>query len=495
MNKLIVNYTAREKRFALLADNRVEKLVIDRPQQQSHVGNIYYGTVTKVLPGMNAVFIEIGEEKNAYLPRDLLASYVLSAEDKAVKTKKPLSAFVHQGEKMLVQLVKDATGTKGPKATGIIEMQGQHLIYMPQGRYIAVSKKIAKESEKAALRKIGRQLKHEDEGMIFRTSCLGCSEGELTEELCTLRSQYQELLSIAANLKRPGLVLQKDSFLERVLDAALKMPDGEIIVDDLEVKRVLEESAVVKTKNFKVTLFTQKENIFALFRIEHEIEKALRRMVWLDNGSYLVFDQTEALTIIDVNTGKYSGKNDLADTIIKTNLLAAKEAVRQLGLRDIGGIVLIDFIDMASDNDRDLILAAVEAAARSDEKRMKIIGFTPLGILQLTRKKTKVSLSETLEEKCPVCEGSGRVISAETAALKLERELLEHRNSEYEAVLVETTKEVQAAFEGPDKDFVGRFEEMIHLKIFFSIRTNPIPFYRLRQFGETEEISRKCDSC
>lgn len=495
MDKLILNYATREKRFALLTENRVEKLVYDRPQQKSLVGNIYYGTVTKVLPGMNAVFLEIGEGKNAYLHRDLLASYVLSSDDKATKAKKNLSSFVHQGEKMLVQIVKDATGTKGPKATGIIEIQGQNLIYMPQGRYVAVSKKIVKDSNKAALRGIGRSIKEPDEGIIFRTSSLGCSQEELSDELVFLRSQYKQMLAKSAGLKHPGLLLQKDSFMELVLESVRKIVNGEVIVDDLTVKRFLEKNESVEAGNIKVTFFNQKENIFAAYRIEHEVERSLKRMVWLENGAYLVFDQTEALTIIDVNTGKFSGKIDLADTVVKTNLLAAKEAVRQLRLRDIGGMVLIDFIDMEDEQDRKTVLKMIEEEVNRDEKRIKVIGFTPLGILQLTRKKTKVSLSEMLEEKCPVCDGTGRVMSAETAAFKLERELLEHRNSDFPAVLVETNQAVKAAFEGPKKDFLNQLEEITHLKIFFSLQPEPIPFYRLKQFGEIEEIASKGDSC
>ncbi len=495
MKKLIVDYTAREKRLALVIDNRVESMVFDRPQQHSLVGNIYFGIVTKVLPGMNAVFIEIGEGKQAYLPRKLLASYVQSQEDRAAKESKNLSAFVHQGEKILVQIEKDATGTKGPKATGMIEFQGRNLIYMPQGRYVAISKKISGEREKAALRAMGRRLKKEEEGLIFRTSSLGSSEEEIAAELVALRNQYRELLGRSSSFKHPGLLLQRDSFLDQVIEAAKKIPNGEIIVDDGKIKRFLETSEAVKAVASNVTLYNQKENIFAAKGIEHEVEKALKRLVWLENGSYLVFDQAEALTIIDVNTGKFSGKVDLEDTIVKTNLMAAKEVVRQLRLRDIGGIVLIDFIDMAKDEDRTTILRAIEAEAESDEKRIKIIGFTQLGIVQLTRKKTKVSLSEALEEKCPVCDGKGRVMSAETVAFKLERELLEHRHTEYEAVLIETTAAVKEVFEGPDKDFLKQFEEMIHLKIFFSIQPNSIPFYQIRQFGAMMEVAQKCDSC
>lgn len=477
MEKLIVNYTATEKRFALIRNNRVEKIIFDRPEQRSLVGNIYYGTVTKVLPGMNAAFIDIGEEKNAYLHRDVLPSFVLSSEIE--KEKKNVSAFVHQGEKLLVQVDKDATGPKGPRVTGIIEIAGDSLIYMPHGRYVAVSKKIA--DKNTSYRMLGNHLKSTGEGLIFRTSSISATEAEITDELTSLRRQYVELSAKASFLKKPGLIFQKDSFIEMILDAISRISEGEVIVDDLSLKQLLEKSQVT------VTYYSGKENIFSVNRIDHEIDKALKRIVWLDKGAYLIFDETEALTIIDVNTGKFSGKMNYEETVLKTNQLAAKEIVRQLRIRDIGGIVLIDFIDMKSEKDKQSILEIVESELRKDEKRTKIIGFTPLGILQLTRKKTKVSLSETLQVKCPICDGTGRILSAETVAFRLERELLEHRHTEFEAVLIETTAEVKEALE----QHLIHIEDLLHFKVIFSTKPSAQHFYVLKQFGTTEEISQK----
>lgn len=486
-----MNYAAREKRYALLKNNKVEKLVIERPGQQSLVGNIYYGTVTKVLPGMNAVFIEIGEGKNAYLQRHLLASYVLSTEDKKTKEKRGISTFVHQGEKLLIQIEKDATGTKGPKATGIIEIHGNHLIYMPNGRYVAISKKISQDKHKSFLRGLGNKMKESGEGIIFRTSSINCTEEEIKEELELLRIRYEEIIQMSASLKQPGLLFRKDSFIEMVIDSISKMEEGEVIVDDLALKQKLESNEKVHKGKVNLTYFHQKENVFSVHRVEHEMERALKRIVWLENGAYLIFDETEALTIIDVNTGKFAGKIDLQDTIIKTNKSAAVEIARQLRLRDIGGMILIDFIDMNREVDRQIILEAMEKEFMKDEKRTKIIGFTPLGILQLTRKKTRVSLSETLQEKCSVCDGTGRIMSAETMAFRLERELLEHRHSEFEAVLVETTMEVKEAFEGPNQIYLHHFEKAAHLKIFFHLQTSDSHFYHLKQFGNERKISRK----
>jgi ribonuclease G len=257
----------------------------------------------------------------------------------------------------------------------------------------------------------------------------------------------------------------------------------------LALKKSLE--ATIKNPHITFTYYNGKENIFSANRLEHEIDKALKRVVWLDNGAYLIFDETEALTIIDVNTGKFSGKTDYQETVLKTNLIASLEIVRQLRLRDIGGIVLIDFIDMKREQDKQTIVDAIETELAKDEKSTKIIGFTPLGILQLTRKKTKVTLSEAIQVKCPVCEGTGRILSPETIGFRLERALLEHRNHSDEAVLVETTKEVKAAFMGAGAGFKETLEEALHLKIYFSIQPSVEPYYIVKQFGEEQEIAQK----
>jgi ribonuclease G len=481
LEKLIVNAISREKRFAFVRDHTVEEIIFDRPEQRSLVGNIYYGTVTKVLPGMNAAFIDIGEEKNAYLHRDVLSSYVLSPERSIDKEKKSVSSFVHQGEKLVVQVDKDATGVKGARVTGIIEIPGDNFIYMPQGRYVAVSKKIVEEKEN--LRSTGMKLKSEEEGLIFRTSSTSATQEEMEKELNSLRSQYAEILEKAAFLKKPGILYQKDTFTQLILDYITGMSSGEVIIDDLSLKKLIQS----KIPSLKITYYNGKENIFAHHRIEHEIDKALKRIVWLDNGAYLIFDETEALTIIDVNTGKFSGKIDYQDTVVKTNTLAAIEIARQLKLRDIGGIVLIDFIDMKNEKDRRYIQDTIEKEFQKDKTRTKIIGFTSLGILQLTRKKTKVSLSEALQEKCPVCEGTGRILSAETIAFRLERELLEHRNSDDEAVLIETTKEVSEAL----ASHLDMLSEWLPFKLYFTIQTSASHYYIVKQFGNHEVIAKK----
>lgn len=244
-------------------------------------------------------------------------------------------------------------------------------------------------------------------------------------------------------------------------------------------------------ENVTVTYYQGKENIFHVHHIEHEIEQALHRNVELENGAYLVIDQTEALTVIDVNTGKFSGKNHLAETVVKTNLVAAVEVAKQLRLRDIGGIILIDFIDMKNEQDRMQVQKTLEIELSKDEKQSKVISFTALGILQLTRKKTKQALSEALTVACLVCEGSGRVLSPETVAFRLERELWEHRFTDNEAVWIETTEEVRSVFSGENNVHLFRFQELLGLTIFLTLQSSAKPFYLIRQFGKVQELKAR----
>ncbi|WP_428909264.1 Rne/Rng family ribonuclease [Niallia sp. Krafla_26] len=475
MKKLIVNVLTREKRFALLDGSKVEKLEIKQPKHTSRVGNIYLGTITKVLPGMNAAFVDIGEEKNGYIHRDKLASFVLADGSKEEKEKKGISSFVHQGEKLLVQVEKDATGTKGPKLSSIIELSGEHLIYMPKGKYIAVSKKI---QDSQNLRQFGYHHKTEEEGFIFRTSSANANEEELMIEIEQLRSHHEHLEKKAKTLKKPGLVLEHQHFFHELVEVIRPIAQNlEVVIDD----RSLLEKLQNVYPSLQITLHTGYENIFSAYHLHGETEKALKRMVWLSNGAYLVMDEVEALTIIDVNTGKFSGKQDLADTVLKTNLLAAEEAARQIRLRDLAGMILIDFIDMKNEKERNQVQERITEELRKDGRQTRIVGFTALGILQLTRKRTKNSLAESLMEKCPVCEGTGKLPSTETVAFRLERELYEYRNQDVEKVIIESTEHVKRVFCGEQNEHKKRLEEILKFTIEFKINENVQPFYNILQ--------------
>ncbi|WP_338470392.1 Rne/Rng family ribonuclease [Niallia sp. XMNu-256] len=475
MKKLIVNGLTREKRFALLDESKVEILQVKQPKQESLVGNIYIGTVTKVLPGMNAAFVDIGDDKNGYIHRDKLAAFVLAEGAKELKEKKSISSFIHQGEKILVQVEKDATGTKGPRLTSIIELQGEHIIYMPKGKYVAVSKKIETSED---LRKFGYHIKTDEEGFIFRTSSATISQQALIAEIETLRERYQTIKSQAGLLKRPGLLLENDHFFLDIVEIIKPILENlEVIVDDRSFMNKLQQVYPTLT----ISLHSGNENIFITYGLHGEVEKALKRIIWLSNGAYLVIDEVEALTIIDVNTGKFSGKQDLADTVLKTNVLAAEEVARQIRLRDLAGMILIDFIDMKTEKEKRLVLDKITAELQKDSRQTRVVGFTPLGILQLTRKKTKVSLSESLMEKCPVCSGTGSIPSPETIAFRLERELYEYRYRDIEKIIIESTEEVQTVFCGEQDEHKKRLEEILGFSLHFKQIEHIQPFYKIVQ--------------
>ncbi|MCM3323222.1 MULTISPECIES: Rne/Rng family ribonuclease [Cytobacillus] len=478
MKRLVINTINREKRYALLDQNEVEELYIEPLQLETKVGNIYLGIVEKVMPGLNALFVNIGEEKSGFLHKDKLQSYALEDDDK--KEKRNLSSFVHQGERLLVQVEKDQTGTKGPRLTGIVELQGNYMVYLPFGNYLAVSKKITNQSVREQLKQNCARLLEAKEGLVIRTAAKDVDMAVLEKELTQLRVKYQQLHAASLLIKRPGVVQTEDQFLHKLRQVIQKMKSGEVIVDDATVKKQLQPK-----DNVTFQLHTNQEAIFTAYGLEREIEKALKRIVWLDNGAYLIFDETEALAIIDVNTGKFSGKHQLQDTVLKTNELAAREVARQIRIRDLAGMILIDFISMEKEQDRIHILSVIKEALATDERQIKVIGFTPLGILQLTRKKTKVSLSEALQENCTVCHGTGKVLRAETVAFRLERELWSYRTRDEEAVLIEVTRDVVAVY---TKEELQQLEESCAKHIVFDFIDRPKPSYHIKRFGPLKEM-------
>ncbi|RHW40836.1 Rne/Rng family ribonuclease [Neobacillus notoginsengisoli] len=494
MNQLIINCGYREKRAAFIHNGKVRQIEIERAETQSLAGSIFLGIVTKVLPGMNAAFVDIGTDKNAYLHRDSVAEYVQSGLPKEEKERKSISAYVRQGERLLVQVEKDPTGTKGAKVTGIIEVNGTHLVYMPKGNYLAVSKKIASPERREELRELGRTARLEGEGLIFRTTAGTAADVEIVEEIERLRREAAELLQKAGSLKKAGLVFQNDPFVEKVLPIIEQMESGEVIADDSGLLNELKARFSGKSMHLVFSYYSGKEDILAAHGASVELERLLKRVVWLENGAYLLIEEMETLTAIDVNTGKFSGKNNLEDTVLKTNLLAAEEVARQIRLRDLAGMILIDFIDMKTEEARSKVAAKLEAELRKDGRRTRVAGFTSLGILQLTRKRLGPSLSGTLTVKCPACEGTGRVSSPETEAFKLERELWEQRGSVEEAVLVEASPRVKVVFEGEGKIHLKRLEEALGLSIIMRQVDSVADFYLVKQFGKAEDLRKKADN-
>lgn len=486
MKKMIVNLSSREKRVAVLENEVLRKIEIMPPHQRSTVGNVYLGKVTKVLPGMDAVFIDYGAEKNGFLHRDEIPAYQLTKRD----GESPINHYIRQGEKLLVQVSRDETGTKGAKLTGLIEFSTDSLVYIHGIDYVGVSKKFKNERLQKHWREKALEYKHEDEGLIVRTSMENESEPVFLDTLNSMRQLYKDMERKAATLKAPALLYEKDTFLEMLITEMDTTTSGQLFIDDFEAYQELRKSIQASGKDWDLSYESGPKNIFSERNLDNQVEKALKKVVWLDNGSYLIFEETEAFTVIDVNSGKFTGKVEKEATLFAVNAAAAKEVARQLRLRNISGIILIDFINMEKPEHKLEIINLVKKEAARDEMRVKVVGFTELGILQVTRKRTSPALSETMLVPCPVCNGNGKIESAETVAFRLERELFEHRKTDDEAVWVELSQSVAEVLLGEKESYRPTLEELIAKKLFMSYVSGPINTYSIRRFGSCEEIER-----
>jgi ribonuclease G len=481
-----INAASSAKRIAIVGENGLERLYLEEQSKGQHIaGNIYAGRVVKVLPGMQAAFVDIGLDKNGYLHRNDLASFQLSKS--VSKDEESISKFVREGEEVIVQVVKEGIGTKGPKLTGIIEFSGEHVVYLPHGNYVAVSKKITDE-EREKWRTFASLHRQEQEGILLRTSVSQASEEEVIRDWQSLRERYKQVIKKRGQTKIPSVLYEPYDFLFGTLEELFHHIDQcDVYIDDYDVYQQLKNKQM--NINGTITYYRHRENIFRHYHIEPEIEKLLKKVVWLKNGAYLIIEQTEAMTVIDINTGKFSGKISQRETILETNIEAAKEIANQLKLRNIGGMILIDFINMREEEDRRKVQEVLEQKVKDDDTRTTIIGFTQLGILQVTRKKVKESIEAALTQHCPVCNGTGRIYSPEAVAYKIERELWEHRMMEEEAMWIETTPAVITALKRDG--FLPKLEDMVGFKVFLTDSPHLHGSYSIRHIGSIKTIQER----
>ncbi|ABS23383.1 MULTISPECIES: Rne/Rng family ribonuclease [Bacillus cereus group] len=461
MKTLYINYTGSEKRVAIEEKQKIVELSWHRNGDEEIVGYIYVGRVVRTIAGMNAAFVNIGLEKHAYLSYDDV----------------PKAYRVHEGQAILVQVVKEAIDTKGPKLTANIEFTGKYVVYMPYDEMRAVSRKIKSQKKRKDLFAI------EVEGLggyIFRSACEKGTTADIKAEIEHFQQLFEELKRKERCGKAPVLVHRPATFLDRIFQENPTESIEKVVVDSREPVRELEN----KLGKEKVFFYREKSSMFSHYGIEREIEKALQKIVWLQNGSYLIIEQMETMTVIDVNTGKFTGKQDLQDTVVRTNEIAVEEIARQLRLRDIGGMILIDFINMKKEEDQERIREKLIIALQDDRTYTRVLGFTELGILEMTRKRKKQSLRDILLEDCAKCMATGYSISNETIAYELERELLSYSHMEDEAVLIAAPKAVQKIF------LQKELQKNIPFQIYF--KEEEMEKYALIRFGTKQEmIDRK----
>lgn len=454
---ILVNVTREEIRVGLLEGGQVVEFYVERKRDASLVGNIYKGKVVKILPGMQSAFVDIGLEKAAFL---YVADIMTDIEDYAsfleeeyknnplehsveIVSKRgrqdlPIEEILHEGQDMLVQVSKDPIGSKGARVTSYVTFPGRYLVLMPNVEHIGISRRISDETERTRLRGIVENIRPKGYGLIIRTVSDGCTEEELKKDLEFLILLWENIQKKRDRVAAPSLLYSDLDLAFRSVRDLMSHDVERLIIDgEDEYERIRDFVKTYFSKLLsKIQLYTDDEPVFEAFGVELDISRALGRRVWLKSGGYIVIDQTEAMTVIDVNTGKFVGKEDLEDTILKTNLEAVKEIAYQIRLRNLGGIIIVDFIDMEKIENREKVFNAFQDAMKKDRAKNTILHISELGLIQMTRKRVRESLGRVLSESCPYCEGKGFVKSSRTLCYEIFRKITKMAHHGGEKIIV-----------------------------------------------------------
>jgi len=459
--EILINFTPQETRVALISQGEVQELLIERAQNRGYVGNIYLGKVVRVLPGMQSAFIDIGLDKSAFIHiADIHGNH-----------EQPIEKVVFDGQTILVQVLKDPLGTKGARLTTNISIAGRNLVYLPNDEkdgQIGISQKITEEENRETLKnRVKTILPGSFKGsVIVRTSAEEASDEDLREDLNYLVRSWEKIHTNTLRLPVTSMVYQELTLIERVMRDIAEEKTTQIRIDSAENFKKLREFTNTFIPNIvdKIVLYRGERPLFDLFDVENEINLALNRRVNLKSGGYLMIDQTESMTTIDVNTGSYIGAKTFVDTIYKTNLEAAKAIARQLRLRNLGGIIIVDFIDMHIEEHQTLVLNELKKNLELDRVKTSVSSFSSLGLVEMTRKRTRESLAHQLCQPCPICSGKGEVKTPQTICYEILREIIrEHRQfnpKQFRIVaspdVIDTFLEEQSQYLAELCEFVGK---------------------------------------
>ncbi|HEY3197459.1 MAG TPA: Rne/Rng family ribonuclease [Nitrospirales bacterium] len=440
-SEIIINVAPEETRVAVLDRKILTDLYIDRVKERDFVGNVYKGKIVKVLPGLQAAFVDIGQEKAAFMHvSDLTGDAgkldfddpLVEIEDKVPEvakakrgSSKPIEELLEEGQELMVQVTKGPIGTKGARVTAYISLPGRYLVFMPNVDHIGISRRIEKDEERARLKQLMHKLRKPGQGYIVRTVSEGVSDEELRSDVEFLQASWEEILEKKRRLKPPALLHSDLDLVFRTVRDHFTKDVQRLWIDskqDYDAIREFVGRYLPELLNH-IVLYTKDEPIFDYFDLETEISKAMARKVWLKSGGHIVIDHTEAMTVIDVNTGRFVGKRDLEDTIVRTNLEAVKEIAYQLKLRSIGGIIIIDFIDMERERNRDKVFQALTDALAHDKARARILRVSDLGLVEMSRERVREDLYRALSEPCHYCEGRGYTKDPMTVCYELFRDI------------------------------------------------------------------------
>ena len=442
--EILINVTPSEVRAAVLENGILQEVYVERAARRGLISNIYKGRALRVLPGMQAAFIDIGLDRTAFLHASDIARRGIAVNGEEIPA---IRELVREGDEIMVQVVKDPLGNKGARLTTYITLPSRHLVLLPHGDAVGISARIEDEGERDRLRALVTELLEENElgcGAIVRTVAEGADRQALAADLRYLMKLWRVVQERCSKRSVKSLVHEDLSLPLRVLRDMVTSNVERVLVDSRSDFEAMQEFAETYLQDVgpDIELYERRRPIFDLHGIEDEIRKSLDRSIPLKSGGYLIFDQTEAMTTIDVNTGGYVGHRNLEETIYRTNLEAAVAIARQLRLRNLGGIIIIDFIDMELPEHRENVLQVLEQALSRDHARHQITPVSPLGLVEMTRKRTRESLQHVLCEDCPTCEGRGFVMTAETVCFEIFREIIrQSRQFEFDEVMVLASQE------------------------------------------------------
>ena len=468
--ELLVNVTPRETRVAVVENGALQEVFIERARRLGLVGNMYKGLVSRVLPGMQAAFIDIGLQKSAFLH----ASDIVVPEATGKREVGNITSLLHEGDEVLVQVIKDPLGTKGARLTTRITIPSRYLVFMPSVNSIGVSQRIGDEAERQRLKAIiTEELGEQDVGgFILRTAAAGVDEESIVSDLMFLHRLWESVEQKIKESKKGEMVHEDLPLTLRVLR---DIPDK-----DVEKLRIDSKESFQRVQKFvrqfmpgllsKLEYYPGERPIFDIYNVDDELQKALSRSVQLKSGGHLVIDQTEAMTTIDVNTGSFVGKKTLEETIFKTNLEAAQAIVRQLRLRNLGGMIIIDFIDMQSEDHKRQVIRTLEKYLERDQANSHISEISSLGLVEMTRKRTRESLEHILCEACPTCDGRGSIKTAETVCYEIFREIMrESRQFDANELMVLASQDVVDLLLDEESSSLAELENFISKPIKFQV--------------------------
>jgi len=488
--RIVVNAGLNETRVGVQEGSLLTELYLERHRHRSIVGSVYKGVVTNVLPGMQAAFVDIGLQKDACLYGgdyttnlgDFAGAMLAEGDEEGDadvdveeleprRETAPIEELLHKDQNVLVQVSKESLGSKGARITSFISLPGRYLVYMPQARHIGVSRRIRDERERDRLRAALRSLNLPAGGFILRTNAEGKTEGEFAADVEFLTRLWAQVQARFEQAAAPAVLHEEGDLTFRVVRDLFSPEIDEFVVDSRAVydKCAGYVEALVPALRDRVRLWAEPAPIFEALGVEKDIEKALRRRVWLKSGGYIVIDHTEALVSIDVNTGKYVGKRDFEQTVLKINLEAVGEVVRQIRLRDLGGIIIIDFIDMESAEHREQVYRALTRALAEDKARTNVLEISELGLVEMTRKRVRQDLRSLLSVVCPTCKGSGITKSDTTLAAEIFRVAQAKVGTADDAngreVVIRVHPDLARYFEGDGRDGLERLAQAVDRKV------------------------------